>query len=250
MGETVAVSKEKPLAFSEQLKDALAQNQAALPPGFNSQRFVVNALELLNSNEKLRSYPAPVLKQALLKTAYLDVDASQGHVYLIPYGNAIDVQLSWTGMVRLVKKYSIRPVKEIGSEIVREGDEFEVIVDGEDTKFTFKPKPFSDAPVIGCFAYIRFADGGSVLERMSKAELDTVKRQSKQPNSPAWRNWETMMWRKAATKRLCRKVELDMSAYQMQLWNNETAIRTEPEKQKVDNPFGGEDNIVDGEVIE
>lgn len=248
MGETVAVANQKPLSFSEQLKEVLVQNQEALPPQFNQQRFIVNALELLNSDDKLKNYPAPVLKQALLKTALLDVDATQGQVFIIPYGKTLDVQLSWTGMVRLVKKYSIRPVKEIGSEIVRDGDEFSVTVDGEDTKFVFKPKPFSDAPVIGCFAYVRFTDGGTLLERMSKSELDTVKRQSKQPNSPAWKNWETMMWRKACTKRLCRKVELDMSAYQMQLWNNDTAIRTEPEPKKVDNPFADAD-VVDGEVV-
>jgi len=211
--------------FSTALTTQLDSIGAALPAGFNKSRFVQNALALLNDNPDLAKYGKQQIIFVLMKGAILGLDFLNHEAYPVPYGNKLQYQTSYAGSVKLAKKYSIRPIKDIYAKIVREGDEFEeVIVNGEPT-INFKPKPFNDGKVVGAFAVCLFADGGIQYDTMSFADLENTRSHSKAKNSPAWTNFPIMMYQKTVLKRLCKHIEIDFeSADQRLVYDEESAV--------------------------
>lgn len=221
MAETLATKDTFSVALTTQL-DSIG---AALPSGFNEQRFVQNALALLNDNPDLAKYGKQQIILGLMKGATLGLDFLNHEAYLVPYGNKLQYQTSYVGSVKLAKKYSIRPIKDIYAKIVREGDEFEeVIVNGEQS-INFKPKPFNDGKVVGAFAVCLFADGGIQYDTMSLVDLENTRAHSKAKNSPAWQQFTAEMYRKTVLKRLCKHIEIDFeSADQRLVYDEESAV--------------------------
>ena len=248
MADNTQIAEKKPTTFSEALTVALVDNHEALPKDFNKARFIQNALALINDNPALQKFSGTQLKAGLLKGAYLGLDFYSKEAYLIPYGQQLNFQIDYRGAKKLAKKYSIRPIKDIYAEVVREGDVFEKKVDGNKTTVRFEPIPFSDAKVVGAFAVVEYADGGLVCDMMSLKELETTRSKSKASNSMAWKDFTTEMYRKTVLHRLCKHIELEFeNVGQMDLWNDSNAMEKKEEVQ-TDNPFD-DDNVIDVEVV-
>lgn len=214
--------------FSVAITDKLTSISDALPKDFNSARFVQNALALVNDNPSLQKYSQTQLMAGLMKGAVLGLDFYSKECYLIPYGDQLNYQTDYKGSMKLAKKYSIRPIKDIYSEVVREGDEFGIDIIGNERKVTFKPVPFNSKPVIGAFAVAQFEDGGILTETMSLAELENTRKHSKASNSMAWKDFTTEMYRKTVIRRLCKKIEIDFeNPTQRQYFEEDTAIETD-----------------------
>lgn len=214
-------------SFSVALATKLDAVSEALPKDFNKTRFVQNALALINEHPELHKYPASALMSGLLKGAYLGLDFYARECYLVPYGNQLNYQTDYKGAKKLAKKYSIRPVKDIYAQLVRQDDIFEVGIVGTETTITFKPQPFSNKPVVGAFAVCIFQDGGMIYETMSVEDLETTRRQSKASNSPAWKNFKGEMYRKTVLHRLCKHIELDFSPEQRNAFMSDMEIETD-----------------------
>lgn len=209
----------------------------ALPSNFNRARFVQNTVALVQSNEELSRMPQAKLVPALMKGAYLCLDFFNGECYAIPYGQQIQFTPSYKGMVKLAKNFSKRPLTDIYAHVVRDGDEFESGMDGGQEYVRFKPKTFSDAPIIGAFAVAQYVDGGIKVETMSKSQLDAAKRASKAQSGTAWKFFPEEMYRKVVIRRLCKGIDLSMdNAEQTRIMQDDDAI--EAEVTEVDNPFG------------
>ena len=248
MADNTQLAEKKPTPFSEVMTTALVDNQEALPKDFNKARFVQNAIALINDNQALQKYSSTQLKMGLLKGAFLGLDFYSKEAYLIPYGSQLNFQIDYRGAKKLAKKYSIRPIKDIYAEIVRDGDTFEKKVEGNKTTIKFEPIPFSDNPVIGAFAVVEYMDGGLVCDTMSLKELEKTRSKSKANNSMAWKDFTTEMYRKTVLHRLCKHIELEFeNAGQMDLWNDSNAMEKKEEVQ-TDNPFD-DDNVIDVEVV-
>lgn len=226
----VAVTGEKK-TFSVVLADKLDSVSEALPKDFNKARFVQNALALINDNPALQKYTQMQLMTGLLKGAYLGLDFYSKECYLVPYGNQLNYQTDYRGAKKLVKKYSIRPVKDIYAKLVRDGDTFEeTIVRGEQT-FYFKPLPFNDGKIIGAFAVCLYTDGGMQYDTMSLADLENTRKSSKASNSPAWKNFTGEMYKKTVLHRLCKHIELDFeNPTQQNTFMAGMEIETDPQK--------------------
>jgi recombination protein RecT len=226
-------------SFSVALSEKLDSVSDALPKDFNKARFVQNAIALLNDNTDLQKYNQSQIMGGLLKGSYLGLDFYSKECYLVPYGNNLNYQTSYIGAVKLAKKYSIRPIKDIYAKLVREGDEFEeVIVNGEQG-INFKPLPFNDGKVVGAFAVCLFADGGMTYDTMSLADLENTRKSSKAQNSPAWKNFTGEMYKKTVLHRLCKHIELDFeNPTQQTTFTAGMEIETDTEK------------IVETEIIE
>ena len=209
----------------------------ALPSDFNKARFVQNTVALVQSNEDLSRMPQAKLVPALMKGAYLGLDFFNKECYAIPYGQQVQFMPSYTGMVKLAKRFSKRPLKDIYAHIVRDGDEFESGMDDGREYVRFKPKPFNDGPIIGAFAVAQYADGGIKVETMSKTQLDSVKRMSKAQSGTAWKFFADEMYRKSVIRRLCKGIDLDMeNVEQARIMQADEEV-AEVEVTEVDNPF-------------
>ena len=226
---------EQKQTFSLALTEKLDAVNEALPKDFNKTRFVQNAIALVNDNTNLQKYSQQQLMSGLLKGAYLGLDFYSKEAYLIPYGSQLNYQTSYLGAKKLAKKYSIRPIKEIASKIVREGDLFEETVEGGESSFTFKPKPFNNAKIIGAFAYVIYEDGGMVVDSMNLEELETTRKHSKASNSMAWKDFTSEMYRKTVLHRLCKHIELDFeNPNQIDAFMDEMKIVDAPKEEVPD----------------
>ena len=199
----------------------------ALPSDFNRARFVQNTVALVQENDQLSRMPQAKLVPALLKGAYLGLDFFNKECYAIPYGQTVQFTPSYTGMVKLAKKFSKRPLIDVYAHIVRDGDEFESGVEDGHEYVRFKPKPFNEGLIVGAFAVAQYYDGGIKVETMSKAQLDAVKRMSKAQSAPH------------THAVLCKGIDLDMeNVEQAKIMQAEDV--QEVEVTEVDNPFGDE----------
>ena len=221
--------------FSLVLKQDLEQHALALPDGFNQDRFVANAVALLNGNDTLQEFikdnPQTGLAQVktgMMRGAYLGLDFLNKEAYLVPYGSKLEYQTSYIGEVKLRKKYSVRPIKDIYADVVREGDDFAYeVVDGEPT-LHHKPKMFNTAKVIGAYAVCIFEDGGKQIDTMSLEELENTRSASKAKNSPAWSKFTNEMYKKTVLRRLCKTIDIDLTTEQRTTLDEEMAIETDP----------------------
>ncbi len=213
----------------------------ALPKEFNKFRFVQNCLTLINDSPDLKKYTQAQIVSGLLKGAYLGLDFYNKECYLIPYGQILKFSIDYKGLKKLVMKYSVVPVKDIGAWIVREGDEYESGLNGNEPYVNLRPKPFNDGKILGAVAICFYKDGSIKYEEMSKAQLDAAKRLSQAQTGTAWKFFDSEMYKKTALRRLCKNITLDFeNLNQMTLFkedgetindNHETVIVEE------ENPF-------------
>jgi recombination protein RecT len=248
------VTTQKP-KFSVALTEELNLQRDALPRDFNITRFVNNSISLLNGNETLakfaKQYGTDQIKMGLMRGAYLGLDALNNEMYLVPYGSTLNFMPSYKGMIKLCIKYSARPINTIYAKIVREGDEFcEEIVNGQPS-ITFRPKPFNNSPMIGCFAVCLYKDGGMIYEVMSKADVEQCKRSSRSKNSPAWAFYSEMA-KKTVLRRLAKSIPLDMDDKLADAMNAGLEIETDPakiaEREAAENG-SVEELVVESEVV-
>ena len=218
---------------------ALPSVYEALPKDFNKARFVQNSMALIAEHPDLKKYEQGKLVQGLMKGAYMGLDFFNGEAHLIPYGAELKFEPDYTGMIKLAKKYSIRPVKEIYARIVREGDEFSEEVINNNDVINFKPVPFNTGAVRGAFAICIYADGGAKAEVMSIQELETVKRLSKAQTGTAWKFFPEQMYKKIVIRRLCKGIPKEFeNEKQAQIYNDEDAIETNVRVvEEEGNPF-------------
>lgn len=241
-------------SFSLALTTELENQRSALPADFNINRFVQNSVALLNGNDTLmkfaREHGTSQIKAGLMRGAYQGLDALNGEMYLVPYGSTLNFMQSYKGDVKMVKKYSQRPIKDVYAKLVREGDEFEEgVINGEPT-INFKPLPFNDGKIIGAFAVCLYVDGGMVYDTMSLKDLENTRSSSKAKNSPAWSKFTGQMYLKTVLHRLCKHLSIDMDANAREAFDAGTEIETDPSeiaKSEIAEKANAEELIIDVE---
>lgn len=207
------------------LLSQLSTNQKALPGGFNKDRFILNCMtviqDMLRDNKKkgeLQKIAPETIPICLAKGAFLGLDFFNGECYAIPYGGEIKFQTDYKGEIKLCKRYSKNPIKDIYAKVVKEGDLFEEVIDGGIQNLIFKPVPFSDKPMIGAFAIVVYKDGSMLYETMSSQEIENVRKAySKAQNSQAWKDSTGEMYKKTVLRRLCKLIDLDFDTIEARM---------------------------------
>jgi recombination protein RecT len=203
---------------NQKLTNMLEKEKGALPAGFNSLRFKQNAMTILNDADlsKMKGQEFN-LARCLMKGAYLGLDFFNRECYVITFGNTPQFMTDYKGEVKLCKRYSISPIKDIYAKLVREGDDFEEGVEKGQQYINFKAKPFSNAKVIGAFAVCYFQDDSMLYETMSKEEIELVRDQfSKQAKGQAWTKSAGEMYKKTVLRRLCKHINLNFDNIEQQ----------------------------------
>ena len=241
--------------FSTALTVELENQKAALPADFNVARFVQNSVALLNGNDVLRdfakNYGTAQIKQGLLRGAYLGLDVLNSEMYLVPYGKTLNFMPSYKGMVKLAQKYATREIKTIYAKVVREGDEFEEVIDHGEPSINFKAVPFNNAEIIGVFAVCQYKDGGMVYEVMSRADVEQCRKSSKAKNSPAWSGFWAEMAKKTVLRRLCKSLSIDMDAKAAEAFDSGLEIETDVKEQvknEIAENANQEELIIEGDA--
>lgn len=200
------------VVVSDNLNKLIEEKQSACPKNFNKTRFLQNCLTALKDidPEKLARVTPESIALTMVKGAFLGLDFFMGECYAIPFGTELQFLTDYKGDIKLCRQYSIKPIKHIYAELVRDDDFFEAKIDGGFPIVNFRPILFSDKPVIGAFAVVVYDDGVMSYAIMSVKEIQQTRQSwSKCPNSPAWIKAEGEMQKKTVLKRLCKMIELN-----------------------------------------
>lgn len=203
----------------------LTKHNEALPAGFNRERFILNCITVIQDmmkdkkkKEKLSEVAVETIPVCLAQGAYLGLDFFNGECYAIPYSGSMQFQTDYKGEIKLCKKYSKTPIRDIFAKVVREGDFFEEEVENGIQKVRYIPIPFSDKPLIGAFAIVVYKDGSMMYDTMSAADIEKVRNvYSKAKDSQAWKESTGEMYKKTVLRRLCKLIDLDFDNIEQQI---------------------------------
>lgn len=152
--------------IQNQLMKTLTEKKDAMPPGFNQQRFALNCITVIRDmmkdykkREQLQTVDINSIVLCMIKGAYLGLDFLNGECYAIPYKGEMTFQTDYKGEIKVCKRFSDDPIKDIYAKVVREGDVYDEGVEAGVQKLSFKPVPFSNKNIIGAFAVVMYADG-------------------------------------------------------------------------------------------
>lgn len=222
----------------KEIENELARNIQALPEGFNKQRFILNCITVMKDNVRDFSGIDPVtVAAAFVEGAYLGLDFFNKECYAIPYGGNVNFQTDYKGEIKLAKRYSSNPIKDIYAKNVREGDFFEERIENGNQIVNFRPEPFSDKKIIGTFAVVLYKDGSMMYDTMSVSEIEHTRTSySKAANSKAWKQSPGEMYKKTVLRRLCKMIDLDFDNIEQQQAFDDAS------------DFDPNKNIIDGEA--
>lgn len=143
----------------------------------------------------------------------LEPGALKGEAYLVPYKNKGVMEATfmpgYRGIIKQARRS--REVVAIWSNVVYEGDEFDVDL-GSANRIVHRPKFGSRGQdIIAAYAIARMANGQDENELMDRDDLDAVKKAGNQ--GPAWTDWADQMMRKAPIRRLGKRLPLGADYY-------------------------------------
>ncbi|HDK7165893.1 TPA: recombinase RecT [Clostridium botulinum] len=233
------------------LNTLLEAKAKALPKTFNKTRFLQNCMTVLQDTRNIEKCNSTSVARTMLKGAFLGLDFFNKECYAIPYNDYktgkchLEFQTDYKGERKLMKQYSVRPIKDIYAKVVREGDKFEEIIDKGIPTINFKPKPFSNEKIIGVFAVALFEDGGLLYETMSAEDVEKIKvgfakKDREGKYSKAWTTTPEEMYKKTVIRRLRKSVELEFDSIEQQKTYEETSefeVKKDEEVKEEKSPF-------------
>lgn len=201
--------------IQDKLNSFIDEKLDGMPQGFNKTRFVQNSMAVLLETKGIENCSPSSVVRTLIKGAFLGLDFFNKECYAIPYGGSVQFQTDYKGEIKLAKKYSTNPIKDIFAKVVREGDEFsEEIIAGQQT-VNFKPLPFNNGEIIGAFAVVLYKDGSMMYDTMSKEEIEITRMTySKQPKGKTWEKSTGEMYKKTVLRRLLKYIDIHFDTVQ------------------------------------
>lgn len=191
-------------AMSGLLKRMHTQIEKALPSVITPERFTRIALTAYSENAALQKCDADSFLGAMMQAAQLGVEPNTplGQAYLIPYGNKVQFQLGYRGMIDLA--YRSGEVQNIQAHEVYENDTFEYEL-GLNPKLRHVPALKDRGNVILYYAVFKLTNGGVGFEVMSKEDVETfAKKKSKTYRNGPWQSDFDAMAKKTLVKRLLK----------------------------------------------
>lgn len=185
--------------------------EAALPSMVSSERFQRVALTAFNANSKLQACEPVSFIAAMMESAQLGLEPNTplGQAYLIPYGNKVQFQVGYKGLLELAQRSG--KIKTIYAHEVRENDEFDIEY-GLEQKLIHKPILKGDrGNVIGYYAVYHLDTGGNSFIFMTRDEvLKHAKSKSKTFNNGPWQTDFDAMAKKTVIKQLLKYAPLSV----------------------------------------
>jgi recombination protein RecT len=180
----------------------------ALPSVITPERFTRMVFTALSSNPKLQSCTPASFLGAMMQAAQLGVEPNTplGQAYLIPYGNKVQFQLGYRGLIDLA--YRSGEIQSIQAHEVCENDDFEYEL-GLNPKLRHVPALKDRGNVIMYYAVVKLKNGGEGFEVMSKDDVDKFARaKSKSYGNGPWQTDFDAMAKKTVVKKVLKYAPL------------------------------------------
>lgn len=174
---------------------------ALLPESVDAERFKAFSVAILR-DPKLKSCSEQSKLLALADCAKLGLypDRNLGHVWLVPYGNAVTLIPGYQGYIELARRSGA--VKSVHADIVHQGDTFRVWTDDHGRHLLHEPDVFGErGEPVGVYCIATMNSGPPQIEVMSWEDVAKVRERSKAGNSGPWKTDTEAMARKTVVRR-------------------------------------------------
>lgn len=199
-----------PQQFIEENREAFAD---ALSSDLDINNFIAAVTTMMAVNpDIIAKCSRDSIKKACIKAAYDGLRPDNKEAALVPFWNDKEktLEAQYMPMVFGVRKKARQNDDIIiTSEVVYKNDHF-VVVKGDDDRIEHTPAPMDEEPGSMVAAYAIFKQGGAILHRevMRLSDIEKVRAAAKSEKSPAWKNWEGEMAKKAAVHRGAKSVPM------------------------------------------
>jgi recombination protein RecT len=225
--------------------------QRALPTGMSEQRFTRVVLTELSKNPGLAQCRPETFLGAVMTAAQLglDVGSALGMAYLVPYKDTCTLIVGYRGMVDLARRSG--QLRSIVARTVHEHDEFDYSFGLEPT-LRHRPRLTDRGKPIAYYGVAILADGGSVIEVMSRQDVEQYRRRSAtqraEPSGP-WTTDYDAMAAKTVIRRMFRWLPVATEAAQA-IESDERVITLDPITDDVVIHGSEDDSSSPGEAID
>ena len=191
----VATTTNNKKSMQQYIKSMEGEIKKALPSVITPERFTRMVLSAISVNPKLGSCTPASFLGAMMNAAQLGLEPNTplGQAYLIPYGNSVQFQIGYKGLIDLA--YRSGEVELVQAHIVYENDTFECEF-GLEPKLVHKPADSNRGDPIKVYAMFKTKSGGYGFEVMSmddvKKHAEKYSQTAKSSSSPWKTNFEEM----------------------------------------------------------
>lgn len=189
----------------------------ALPKNMSPDRMARIAVTEIRKNSKLLNGSAESLFGAIIQCAQLGLEpgGALGHVYLVPYGRDIQVQIGFRGMIEL--GYRSGYLDTLYAAAVYEADDFSVQL-GTSPAITHIPalKPESEKGALTFFYAVADTKGGKQFTYMSMENVCRI-RDSGRFKNPIWMKHFVEMAKKTVIRRLFKTMPMSSERFERAL---------------------------------
>lgn len=183
---------------------------ANLPETVDKQRLALNFVSLLQDHPEIKKFGVEKLAPMVVRCAKDNLDVLNQEVYIYEgFGGKLTYTPSYKGLRKMAIQKSVKPISQIYSKLIKEGDEFEEEFVNGQAHIHFKSKFGSNGAIVGVFTVCVFKDGTEIYEVMTKEEIDACRAKAK--NSGAWKDFYGEQAKKSCCRRLCKQLTLDFN---------------------------------------
>jgi recombination protein RecT len=204
------------------LKDQLEKNKGSiaqvLPKGFTVDRLIKVLLVAAVKNEKLYQCSQTSIVKSIMDAAQLgfELGSPLGHAYAVPFfnkdKNCHECQLivGYKGLIKLAVGDG-QLVRKIEARVVYENDEFNVEYGTRD-ELIHRPNFDNPGEMIAVYAVATMPHGEKQFEVMTWAQVEAIRKRSKQADSGPWRSDYDEMARKTVAKKLIKYLPISVDS--------------------------------------
>jgi len=187
------------------------------------QQFASALVTASEKNPKIKSCTPESILSAMMACISINLvpETPAQFAYLIPYGNRIQFQIGYKGLIELA--YRSGQIESINAELVF-GEAYQKLDDGTELKIpadVFEHKLGTERGIVHqpnmnrdrtkfeevtmVYATARLKNGTTVFEVMNISEIDKIRESAKAKSTDSpWNTWWDQMAKKTVIKRLCK----------------------------------------------
>lgn len=207
------LAKQRVMTLKQSLESAKGSIAAVAAKHLTPKRLLKMGLAASQRSPKLLECTPQSFVRAIVGCSELGLEPSSlGHVYLVPYNNkgTMEVQLiiGYRGLIELA--YRSGQIVSIDVQAVYEGDRFKRVL-GLSPLLEHEPMDEDDpAKLTHCYVVIKLQNGGTIVECMTRKQVDRIRSRSKSSSNGPWVTDYAEMAKKTVLRRALKRCPMSI----------------------------------------
>lgn len=192
-------------AFRKDLTAMTPEFAKALPPHVQADRFTRVIMTAVQQNPDILKSDKRALFGACMRAAQDGLLPDGREAALVMFGQNATYMPMVAGILK--KARNSGEISTMAAEVVYQHDKFEYRIVNGKPEMLHEPLTFgARGDILGAYACAVLKDGSTMVEVMSKADIEQVRQVSRAKDSGPWKAWYGEMARKTALRRLAKRL--------------------------------------------